>query len=230
MPCAFAAQARAVGGKSGRSPHVAALHKYTARPTDRDSGGHWAHETEVSNNRARSRRYLKPIFGCLRRNRGRVFAAALTRYLKPVCAAEPADIGTSPVARYSDPDHGKRRGNWRESGWFRCCLRPGTCACNHGTPGRRWQAVPARRAAGGPSAGSGAAVTPLQHTGTATESNEAGIRTRGWRLGWDAPAETCLRRRNVRLPGIICRRLQITAVMSGSVSTNYPHSRPRISG
>ncbi len=54
---------------------------------------------------------------------------------------------------------------------------------------------------------------PFQHTGTATESNEAGIRTRGRRLAWDAPAETCLRRRNVRLPGIICRRLQITAVL-----------------
>jgi hypothetical protein len=28
-------------------------------------------------------------------------------------------------------------------------------------------------------------------------------------------AETCLRRRNGRLPGIICRRLQITAVRRG---------------
>ncbi len=42
---------------------------------------------------ARTRRYLKPIFGCLRRNRRGVFAAALTRYLKPVYAAEPAGIG-----------------------------------------------------------------------------------------------------------------------------------------
>ena len=41
---------------------------------------------------ARSRRYLKPIFWCLRRNRRGVFAAAVTRYLKPVYAAEPADI------------------------------------------------------------------------------------------------------------------------------------------
>ena len=46
--------------------------------------------------RAHCRRYLKPIFGCLRRNRGRVFAAAFTRYLKPVYAAEPADIGDFP--------------------------------------------------------------------------------------------------------------------------------------
>lgn len=42
---------------------------------------------------ARSRRYLKPIFGCLRRNCREVFAAAMTRYLKPVYAAEPAAIG-----------------------------------------------------------------------------------------------------------------------------------------
>ena len=37
-------------------------------------------------------RYLKPVLGCLRRNRRGVFAAAVTRYLKPVYAAEPADI------------------------------------------------------------------------------------------------------------------------------------------
>ena len=42
-----------------------------------------------------NRRYLKPIFGCLRRNRRGVFAAAVTRYLKPVYAAEPADIEDS---------------------------------------------------------------------------------------------------------------------------------------
>ena len=34
--------------------------------------------------RARSRSYLKPVLGCLRRNRRRVFAAAVTRYLKSV--------------------------------------------------------------------------------------------------------------------------------------------------
>ena len=42
--------------------------------------------------RAHSRRYLEPIFGCLRRNRRGVFAAAVTRYLKSVYAAEPGDI------------------------------------------------------------------------------------------------------------------------------------------
>ena len=59
----------------------------------------------------------------------------------------------------------------------------------------------------------GSSAVPAR--GTATGSNEAGIRTRGRRLARDAPAETCLRRRNVRLPGIICRRLQITADMRG---------------
>ena len=47
---------------------------------------------EAIDNRAPSRRYLKPIFGCLRRNRRGVFAAAVTRYLKPVYAAEPVGI------------------------------------------------------------------------------------------------------------------------------------------
>lgn len=42
---------------------------------------------------------------------------------------------------------------------------PGTYGCNHRTPGRRWQAVPERRAARGPSTGSGAAAVPFQHTG-----------------------------------------------------------------
>jgi hypothetical protein len=53
-------------------------------------------QPESSPVRANTRRYLQPIFGCLRRNRGRVFAAALTRYLQPVYAAEPADIGDLP--------------------------------------------------------------------------------------------------------------------------------------
>jgi hypothetical protein len=49
--------------------------------------------------RARSRRYLKPVLGCLRRNRRRLFAAAVTRYLKSVHAAVAAGIGTSLVSR-----------------------------------------------------------------------------------------------------------------------------------
>jgi hypothetical protein len=57
--------------------------------------------------RARIRRYLKPEFGCLRCNRREVFAAALTRYLKSVYAAEPVGIGISFVGRYSESGHGK---------------------------------------------------------------------------------------------------------------------------
>ena len=50
-------------------------------------------DTGGQEERTRSRRYLKPGFGCLCRNRRGVFAAALTRYLKPVYAAEPVAIG-----------------------------------------------------------------------------------------------------------------------------------------
>jgi hypothetical protein len=39
-------------------------------------------------------------------------------------------------------------------------------------------------------------------------------------------AATCLRRRNTLLPGIICRRLQITAVRRGSLG---PPGRRRLS-
>jgi hypothetical protein len=42
------------------------------------------------------RRYLKPIFRCLRRNHRGVFTAAVTRYLKPVHAAKLADIEDFP--------------------------------------------------------------------------------------------------------------------------------------
>ena len=43
-------------------------------------------------NFARSRRYLQPVFGCLRCKRRSVFAAAWTRYLEPVYAAELVDL------------------------------------------------------------------------------------------------------------------------------------------
>ena len=92
--------------------------------------------------------------------------------------------------------------------------------------GRRWQAVPERRAVCGPSTGSGAAAVPFRHTGTATGSNEAGVPTRGRRLARDATAVTCLRRRNVRPPGIICKRLKITAVRR--VSCDRHRARERL--
>jgi hypothetical protein len=46
--------------------------------------------------RAPSRRYLKRVLGCLRRNRRKVFVAAVTRYLKSVYAAVVADFGDFP--------------------------------------------------------------------------------------------------------------------------------------
>jgi hypothetical protein len=87
-------------------------------------------------------------------------------------------------------------------------------------PGRQWQADPASRAARGPSTGSGAAAEPFQHTRTATKSNEARVGTRGPRLARDAPAATCLRRKKARLPGIICRRLEITADLRGDLGVS----------
>ena len=52
----------------------------------------------------------------------------MTRYLKPVYAAEPVAIGDCRRrGRYSESDHGKWRGNWRESSWFRRYLRRYLC-------------------------------------------------------------------------------------------------------
>jgi hypothetical protein len=106
-------------------------------------------------------------------------------------------------------------------GWLVPTLPPpGTCACNHRAPGRRWQADPARRAACGPSTGSGAAAELFQHAETATRSNEAHVGTRGLRLARDAPAATCLRRKKACLPGITSRRLKITADMIGTLAVS----------
>ena len=159
--------------------------------------------------------YLKPVLGCLRRNRRRAFAAAVTRYLKPVYAAEP--VGIEDFARRQTLGTWPRKVTRELSeGWLVPTLPPpGTCGCNHRAPGRQWQADPARRAARSPSTGSGAAAEPFQHPETATRSNEARVGTRGPQLARDAPAATCLRRKNARLPGIICGRLQITADLSG---------------
>jgi hypothetical protein len=64
-----------------------------------------------------------------------------------------------------------------------------------GTPGHRWQAGLARKAACGPSTASGAAAVRLQRTEPVTGSNEAQLRARGSQLALDAPAATCLRRK-----------------------------------
>ena len=87
---------------------------------------------------------------------------------------------------------------------------------------------PERRAARGPSTGSGAPALPVQHEEIVTESNRPSSENCSARsreavsvhtesLVCVVAAETCLRRRNARLPGIICRRLQITVVMRASL-------------
>src|SRR6516162_7957569 len=98
----------------------------------------------------------------------------------------------------------------------------GAVACTYG-PQFIEASRPERRASRGPSTGSGAPALPVQHEEIVTESNRPSSENCGARsreavsvhtesLVYVVAAETCLRRRNARLPGIICRRLQITAV------------------
>lgn len=119
--------------------------------------------------------YLEPVLGCLRRNRRRLFAAAVTRYLKSVYTAVVADIGDFPRRQANDrpATEGDEGGGRKVAGSGAISARD--LACNQGTPGHRWQADPARRAACGPSTGSGAAEAPFQHVGTATESDEVSV-------------------------------------------------------
>ena len=126
-------------------------------------------------NRAPTRRSLKPVLGCLRRNRRRLFAAAVTRYLKSVYAAVVADTGDFPrrQANKRPATEGDEGGGRKVAGSGAISARD--LACNQRTPGHRWQADPARRAACGPSTGSGAAGAPFRHVGTATESNEVSV-------------------------------------------------------
>src|SRR5215468_8005418 len=101
----------------------------------------------------------------------------------------------------------------------------GAVACTYG-PQFIEASRPERRAARGPSTGSGAAAPPVQHQEVVTESNEP---SRGTvpAVSWEAVSErmeslvgVCRggdmsTPRNVRLPGITCGRLQITAVLHG---------------
>ena len=64
-------------------------------------------DREGQRERAHFAGYLKPIFGCLRRNRRGVFAAVLTRYLKPVYAAEPVGTGDWTRRQIPGAHHGK---------------------------------------------------------------------------------------------------------------------------
>ena len=167
--------------------------------------------------------YLKPVLGCLRRNRRRLFAAAVTRYLKSVYAAVVADTGDFPrrQANKRPATEGDEEAGRRLTGSGAISARD--LACNQRTPGHRWQAV---RRAGPPAARAPEAARQKRRSGTwellrrATKCPWPGADRPGSPypcassgLARDAAAETCLRRRNTRLPGIICRRLQITAVL-----------------
>src|SRR6516164_10393579 len=101
----------------------------------------------------------------------------------------------------------------------------GAVACTYG-PQFIEASRPERRAARGPSTGSGAPALPVQHQEIVTESNEPSrgtvpavsreaVSERMESLVGVVAAKTCLRRKNVRLPGITCGRLQITADMGG---------------
>lgn len=99
----------------------------------------------------------------------------MTRYLKSVYAAVVADIGDFPRRQAN-----KRLATKGDEGGGRKVAGSGAIsardlACNQRTPGHRRQADPARRAACGPSTGSGAAEAPFQHVGTATESDEVSV-------------------------------------------------------
>jgi hypothetical protein len=115
--------------------------------------------------RARSRRYLKPVLGCLRRNRRRVFAAAVTRYLKSCLRRSSGgyrgfprrQANQAPATEGDEGADGKLAGSGAISARY--------LACNQRTPGHRWQGDPARRAACGPSTGSDAEAVPFQHVG-----------------------------------------------------------------
>jgi hypothetical protein len=101
----------------------------------------------------------------------------MTRYLKPVYAAEPVAIGDFLRRQILGVWPRKVTGELAGEQLVPALSPPGTCACNHRTPGRRWQAVSERRAVCGPSTGSGAAAVPFQRAGNATESNIAGVRS-----------------------------------------------------
>jgi hypothetical protein len=124
-------------------------------------------------------RWLSPArLGCLRRNRRGVFAAAVTRYLKPVYTAVAADIGTSLVSRQPGDRPRKVTRDWRQSGRFRCYRRQGPClqsedarspmASRSGAQGRLRPEHRKRR---------GSSV--VQARGNATESNELSVARAG---------------------------------------------------
>src|ERR1700704_2836597 len=104
----------------------------------------------------------------------------------------------------------------------------GTSACSYGASGHRGQAD---RSAGPSAARAPEAArqhctfslkkslerTTDRRPGTAPAVSGEAVSVHLELLVCVVAAETCLRRRNPRLPGIIARRLQITAVLDGSV-------------
>ena len=143
----------------------------------------------------------------------------MTRYLKRVHAAELAGIGDFP-RRQTLGARPRKVTRELAGGWLvPAPAPPGICACNQRTPGRRWQADPARRAASGPSTGSGAAALPFQHAVTATGSNEACVRARGLRSAHDAPAAACPRPQKAIYQAQSANRFQITSDMRGLART-----------
>jgi hypothetical protein len=73
---------RAGSGRSGRPRLALAMHKHTARLPVCSAVVGISDAAEAPDNRAPSRRYLKPAFGCLRCSFTDLRSASWTRYLK----------------------------------------------------------------------------------------------------------------------------------------------------
>ena len=71
----------------------------------------------------------------------------MTRYLKPVYAADLVSMGDFPRWQKLGIRPRKVTRGLAGEQLVPALSQPGTCACDYRTPGRRWQAVPERRAA-----------------------------------------------------------------------------------
>jgi len=205
-------------------------------------------DAEARGERTPSRRYLQPRFGCLRCNRGRSWASARIRYLQRClrcsrcsrCSRRRRFMSWSIRRRTRRPSlsapQARRpptteRGMGRDGGAAASGASPaGAFACRPRVPVHRGQAD---RSAGPPAARAPEAARqhcPFSMKEFVSESNEPSsgnctgrqpgsrVRAHGI-LVCVVAAETCLRRKNGRLPGIICKRLQITADLRGERPT-----------
>ena len=132
--------------------------------------------------RAPTRRYLQPGFGCLRCNRGRSWASARTRYLQWClrCSSRrylvswpsaglPGDLRSEHLKL---PDRPLRKVTWEAAATRQVPALPRPVPLPAATDPRSSRASrPERRAARGPSTGSGAPALPVQHEEIVTESN-----------------------------------------------------------